>query len=185
MHHYPNSMEEVNVKLMIKKITLIGMTLVMLLGCESSLESVKIHIVKSKFAFAQSDSTAISDFPPRGISADRSNYESAQISERRFMRMDDTVSVDRNAEPIAIIKPIYPLEAKKRYMEGTVWLRLWIGKEGTVRRAKVEESSDVIFNEQALIAGMNSTFSPAQKNDVPIEVSVFLPFHFKFSNVQK
>ncbi|MFZ4619635.1 MAG: energy transducer TonB [Bacteroidota bacterium] len=104
--------------------------------------------------------------------------------ERRFIVAGDTLSVDLDAVPMIIVKPVYPEEAKRRYMEGTVWLRLWVTTQGTVRRARVEESTDVIFNESALQAGMSCTFTPAKVGISPVEVSVYIPYNYKLSDTQ-
>ncbi len=148
-------------------------------GCGGMSEVLNIRIVNSKHAFVLSDSLAVGEYPPRGLTVERNDGLTVQTTDRRFFRANDTTSVDRNAEPKKIISPKYPDDAKKRFMEGTVWLRLWITKEGHVKRARVEESTDVIFNESALTAGMNCIFSPAVKNNTPIDVSVYLPFHYK------
>ena len=170
---------EVGFMKMIKVVILTGCLLGLYSGCSGTSEVANIRIVNSKHAFVSSDSLTVGEYPPRGMNVERKDGLSVQTTDRRFFRAEDTISVDRNAEPKLIISPKYPDDAKKRFMEGTVWLRLWVTKEGHVKRARVEESTDVIFNESALTAGMNCIYSPAIKNNIPIDVSVYQPFHFK------
>lgn len=151
---------------------------ILLCGCGSSSEAVKTKIVRSKLAFLESEKRPIEEFPPHGVLQNGMEADPL-LTERRFYNPKDTIVVEKGAELVDAFTPEYPAEAQTRYMEGTVWVRLWVTAEGTVKQARVEESTDVIFNESALNAGMNYRFKNAVKDQRPVQVSVFVPIHYK------
>ena len=91
----------------------------------------------------------------------------------------DFVPVEYAPRPIKIATPNYPEEARVNKLEGEVWVKMWIDEQGNVQFARILKSSNNIFNEQALIAGINSRFRPAVMNKKPFAVWVSIPFKFK------
>jgi TonB family protein len=53
-----------------------------------------------------------------------------------------------------------------------------VTKEGTVRQAIVVKSSNAIFDEAAVKAALEWTFTPAIMNNGPVAVWVTVPFRF-------
>ncbi|KAA0224304.1 energy transducer TonB [bacterium] len=86
-------------------------------------------------------------------------------------------------EPVAIKKPspTYPEIARKAGLEGTVWLKVWVDKEGKVRKAVVQKSDAEIFNQPAIDAATQWVFTPALQQNGPVAVWISIPFRFKLS----
>lgn len=77
------------------------------------------------------------------------------------------------------IAPNYPEIARKAGVEGTVWVKLWITKEGKVKKVEIVKSDNTLFNEAALEAASKWTFTPGIMNNMPIAVWVTVPFKFQ------
>jgi TonB family protein len=82
-------------------------------------------------------------------------------------------------EPIRRVAPKYPEAANKAELEGTVWVRIWVDKQGKARKAVVMKSDADIFNQPAIDAAMQWIFSPAMMKNGPVSVWVELPFNFR------
>ena len=84
-------------------------------------------------------------------------------------------------EPVAIkkVNPAYPEIARRAGVEGTVWMKVWVDKEGKVRRAEVLKSDADIFNQPAVDAAIQWVFTPALMKSGPVSVWVSIPFRFK------
>lgn len=90
-------------------------------------------------------------------------------------------------EPVAIkqVQPKYPDLAIRAEIEGTVYLKVWVDKEGKVRKAVVLKSDAEIFNQPAMDAATQWVFTPALQQKRPIDVWVAIPFRFRLKDVQK
>jgi len=93
--------------------------------------------------------------------------------------LPDFVPVEKQPEPIQSPRAAYPIQAVNEKIEGTVWVKMWVDEQGIPRLATVLESSNKIFNQPALIAGMNWIFRPAQMEGKPVAVYVSIPFKFR------
>ena len=93
----------------------------------------------------------------------------------------DFVPVERQPEIVLQVKPAYPELALRANLEGTVWVKLWVDKIGHVREARVLKSDADIFNDAAIAAGKQFTFTPAYMNNGPVAVWVSLPFRFRLT----
>ena len=82
-------------------------------------------------------------------------------------------------EPIRRVTPKYPDPARKTELEGTVWVRIWVDKQGKARKAVVMKSDAEIFNQPATDAAMQWIFSPAMMKNGPVSVWVEIPFNFR------
>lgn len=84
-------------------------------------------------------------------------------------------------EPVALVDPapVYPEIAVRAGLEGTVYVKMWVGRDGSVKRADVVKSTSEFFNESALAAAHRWTFSPAIMNQTPVSVWVTVPFRFR------
>lgn len=77
-------------------------------------------------------------------------------------------------------RPSYPASARRRGDEGTVYVRLLIGKNGQIASVALHKSSGFDSLDSAALEGVQSwRFSPALKNGEPIEKSVILPVRFQ------
>jgi protein TonB len=86
-------------------------------------------------------------------------------------------------EPVAIkqVKPTYPEIALRAGIEGTVYVKMWVDKEGKVRKVVILKSDAEIFNQPSIDAGMQFVFTPAIMQKGPVSVWVAFPFKFKLT----
>ena len=76
--------------------------------------------------------------------------------------------------------PEYPLLARRRNLEGVVWLRVHVAPNGTVRKVSLEKTSGhELLDRSAQNAVRNWTFMPAMRAGVPVECQVKVPVHFQ------
>ncbi len=90
------------------------------------------------------------------------------------------VAVEKEPVVIKKVDPAYPELAMKAGLEGKVWVKIWVDREGRAHKAEVLKSTAEIFNEAALAAAMQFVFVPAYMNGGPVPVWVSIPFTFKF-----
>ena len=98
---------------------------------------------------------------------------------------DKSVTIDSaEAERMLIHKeyPQYPELAIRAGLEGTVVVRLWIGRDGSVRKAFILKSSAEIFNEPTLKAAEKLLFRPAACDGTAISVWATMPIRFKLTD---
>jgi len=83
-------------------------------------------------------------------------------------------------EPVVIkkIEPAYPEIAQKAGLEGTVYAKLWITKEGKVKEVVIMKSDSEIFNETVIAAAKQWIFTPAMMKNGPVAVWLAVPFNF-------
>ncbi|MGE3063776.1 MAG: energy transducer TonB [bacterium] len=75
----------------------------------------------------------------------------------------------------------YPEAAKKMGIEGKVYLRIVVEKDGKVSSVEVIKSDNIILNDAAVEAVKNAIFSPAMARDLPVRCVVTLPIMFKLT----
>lgn len=95
------------------------------------------------------------------------------------------VAYEDAPNPIKQVMPKYPDIALRAELEGTVYVNLWVTKEGNVKKAKVVKSDAEVFNQAAIDAGMQWVFTPALQQKRPVAVWVTVPFKFRLKDVQK
>jgi protein TonB len=93
----------------------------------------------------------------------------------------DYVPYEKAPEPIKQVTPKYPDLATRAGLEGTVWVKIWVDKEGKARKAVVLKSDAEIFNQPAVDAAMQWVFTPAMMKNGPVSVWVSIPFRFKLT----
>ncbi|MBI3189480.1 MAG: energy transducer TonB [Ignavibacteriales bacterium] len=90
----------------------------------------------------------------------------------------DFVPVEKSPVPVKQIPPEYPDIAKRAGVQGTVWVKCLVDKEGKVKKAVVMKSDAEIFNEPAIQAALQWVFTPAIMNNGPVAVWAAIPFRF-------
>ena len=88
------------------------------------------------------------------------------------------VPVEKLPVPVKTVVPEYPELARRAGLEGTVFVKIWVDKEGKPRKALVIKSDAEIFNQPAIEAAMKFVFTPAIMNNGPVAVWVSIPFKF-------
>lgn len=91
----------------------------------------------------------------------------------------DYVPYEKPPEAVKQVQPKYPDLATRAGLEGTVWVKIWVDKEGKPKKAVVQKSDAEIFNQPATEAAMGWIFTPAMMKNGPVSVWVSIPFRFK------
>ena len=112
------------------------------------------------------------------------------------MRIEQDIQIDPDAEPgidefvpvekppqiVKRVIPLYPPMAMRAGLEGTVYVKILVDKDGKPKKAVVIKSTTEIFNEAAVDAAMQFIFTPAVMNNGPVKVWVAVPFKFKLKD---
>lgn len=93
----------------------------------------------------------------------------------------DFVAFEKAPEVVKQVAPKYPELARRAGMEGTVFVRVWVDKEGKVRKVEIQKSDAEIFNQPAIEAAEQMIFTPAVQGGSPVSVWVAMPFKFKLN----
>jgi len=91
----------------------------------------------------------------------------------------DFVPCEKFPEIVVRATPVYPELAIRANLEGKVWVNILVDKQGKVKNAIIAKSNQEIFNEAALKAAMQYSFTPALQNNKPVAVWVVIPFKFE------
>ena len=85
-------------------------------------------------------------------------------------------------KPVIIKRGIleYPKVALKAGIEGTVHLKVLVGKDGNVEQAAAVKGKE-IFYKAALQAVHQYRFKPARQNDRPVKVYLVMPIRFRIN----
>jgi periplasmic protein TonB len=91
----------------------------------------------------------------------------------------DVVLYEKGPEIVTRVIPVYPDIALRAGIDGRVWVKIWVDKQGRARKAIVTSRENEIFHEAALDAAMQFVFTPAIMNGNPVSVWVSIPFSFR------
>jgi periplasmic protein TonB len=94
----------------------------------------------------------------------------------------DFVPVEKEPVVVKKVEPRYPELAMRAGLEGKVWVKIWVDKEGKPKQVVVLKSDAEIFNEPAIEAAKQFVFTPAYMNNGPVSVWVSIPFRFKLAD---
>jgi len=93
----------------------------------------------------------------------------------------DFVPYEKEPTVVKKVEPKYPEIALRAGLEGNVFLKVWVTKEGKVREAVIIKSDAEIFNQAAKDAAMQWVFTPAVMQKGPVAVWVSIPFRFRLT----
>ncbi|HUN64803.1 MAG TPA: TonB family protein [Bacteroidota bacterium] len=93
----------------------------------------------------------------------------------------DFVPVEKQPVPVKTVQPTYPEIARRANVEGVVWVKILVDKEGKAKKAVIAKSDADIFNDPALEAAKQWVFTPAMMNNGPVAVWAVIPFRFKLN----
>jgi len=129
------------------------------------LQTLPKKIVETEDASKASDPLFISSFDDTSI-----NYSE-----------DNTIYTIYETPPVLIntISVEYPLIATKLGLEGKVFLKIIVEKDGKVSSVEVLKSDNQIFDDYAVRAGRAMIFTPAMTRDMPIRCVVTIPIVFR------
>ena len=95
--------------------------------------------------------------------------------------MNEFVPVEKYPQIVKQVLPIYPELAKRAGVEGSVYVKVLVSKEGKPLKAVVIKSDSDVFNKPAIDAAMQYLFTPAIQHKAPVMVWVVVPFKFKLN----
>jgi protein TonB len=98
--------------------------------------------------------------------------------------MDEFIPVEKPPQIVRKAMPQYPEMAVRAGLEGVVWVKILVDKEGKPQKAVVIKSSAELFNDPAIAAAMQFLFTPAVMNQGPVKVWVSIPFRFQLKDVR-
>jgi len=78
---------------------------------------------------------------------------------------------------IAEVAPVYPDAARQAGIEGLVFVRALVGKDGSVEQAEILKGAELL-QQAALDAAYATKFTPAVQNDMPVKCWVQMSFRF-------
>jgi TonB family protein len=97
--------------------------------------------------------------------------------------MNMFLPLSKMPEIVSQAQPYYPSEAKKAGIEGTVYVKVLLSKEGMVIRATVIKSASEILNKSAVDAALKYVFTPAlDKDNLPTFHWYVIPILFKLEH---
>jgi len=89
------------------------------------------------------------------------------------------IPYEERPEFIKRVEPEYPTLGREAEIEGTVGLMIYVGADGHVKNVVVTQPMDIsAFNQSAVEAAYQCTFTPAKMSGSPIGVWIALPMHF-------
>lgn len=109
------------------------------------------------------------------------DLDNVEIAETDYIPSEEEfVPTENAAEPIQTVSPIYPPSAQNAGLEGTVWIKSLIYKDGSIRESKVHKSSGVeSLDRAALETAAKWVFKPGIQNGKPITMWVAYKIVFK------
>jgi protein TonB len=119
------------------------------------------------------------------VDANAGGSGGAQIEQD--LKIDDDVAppdfVPYEKEPTVIkkVEPKYPDLALRAGLEGNVFVKVWVDKEGKVRKVVLLKSDAPIFEDAAIAAAKQWVFTPAVMQKGPVSVWVSIPFRFRLT----
>jgi periplasmic protein TonB len=91
----------------------------------------------------------------------------------------DFVPFEKEPAIVHRIEPAYPDAARAAGIEGSVFAKLWIDKEGKVKDVVILKTPSELFNPAVVEAAKQWIFTPAVMNSGP--VAVWFPVRFTFN----
>lgn len=114
-----------------------------------------------------------------------SNTGNSEIQIKEDIRVDEEpdinafIPVEKYPAPVKTVQPAYPEIAKRAGVEGKVYVKALVDREGKVKKAVIFKSDAEVFNQSALDATYQWVFTPAIMNNGPVPVWVVVPFNFQ------
>lgn len=97
----------------------------------------------------------------------------------------DLLQVDVMPTLISRKDPHYPETALKAGIEGMVYVKILVGTDGKPMQVDVVKSDAEVLNAAAVDAAKQFVFTPASKDNKPVDVWVTVPFKFKLAPGKK
>jgi protein TonB len=130
--------------------------------------------------------TEMSSAPSPAMEAIGEGGSNVQISqditiEEELPGIDEFIPIEKEPQVVVRAVPEYPEMARRAGMEGKVWVKMLVDKDGTVLKAVVVKSTAAILDNAAIEAAKRFKFTPAYMNNGPVRVWVAIPFRFQLN----
>jgi TonB family protein len=103
----------------------------------------------------------------------------AKSADAEYPGVDDFVAVDEQAAIVKRAPTTYPELATKARIEGNVYLKVLIDKDGKAKKAVVFKTDADVFNEAAIESAMKSSYTAAVSDGKPVAFWLVVPYSFK------
>ena len=97
---------------------------------------------------------------------------------------DTFIAVEKDPVIVKSVVPEYPPLALKAGLEGRVFVKMWVDRQGKVREVRVIKTNNDIFNDASVEAAKQFVFTPAYMNNGPVSVWVAMPFRFRLTGTK-
>lgn len=94
------------------------------------------------------------------------------------LEVEELWMVEREPKVVRKVLPVYPDSARMALIEGKVFARVLVGREGRVEHID-RISGPLVFHREVASAARAWEFTPAVQNDRAVKVWVSLPFAFE------
>lgn len=157
----------------------------------NSRRTISLHLVFVCFAFsflgcASKKTSSVSNETRLAIAADSATGTKVPFMLNNPHNPDpnDVVLVDERPVPTKVPRPVYPEAAGKDRIEGSVWVKVLIGRDGKVWAAEIAQASgkNVGFEASALEAAKKTTWRPAMLTGQPVSLWVTYEIRFQLKN---
>jgi periplasmic protein TonB len=129
--------------------------------------------------------TELSQQSAPAIDQSSSSTGAAQIEQDLKIDEDapppDFVPYEKEPTVVKRVEPKYPDLALRAGLEGNVFVKVWVDKEGKVRKVVLLKSDAPIFEDAAIGAAKQWVFTPAVMQKGPVSVWVSIPFRFRLT----
>jgi len=90
--------------------------------------------------------------------------------------------VEKEPQVVESALPVYPELARKANLEGTVYVKVLVGKDGRPVKATAIKFDSEIFVQPSIYAAMKFVFTPGLQHKSPVMVWTTIPFKFRLNN---
>jgi TonB family protein len=94
------------------------------------------------------------------------------------------VHTDQSAVLIQKIMPIYPQAELQNKIEGHVFAKVWVTKNGAIKQTIIIKSQGRNFEKATIEAIKQWRFKPALVNDKPVDIWIVVGFYFRLSGIE-
>lgn len=148
--------------------------------------ATKLVVENPKQSLSQKHITNATSAPPTNIESDitqkSTTFKTTKKPEEKNILIEepppDFVPFEKEPRIVKRVQPIYPEIARKDNIEGTVWVKIWVTKEGKAKKAIIQKSESDILDQAAIDAAMQFVFTPATIKNEPVDVWMSIPFKF-------
>ncbi len=135
--------------------------------------------IATQTEMSQSIAPVIQDIEEENIVIQAPEEENIQIGDDALPPPDAFVPFETPPAAVTRVQPEYPELARKAGIEGTVYIKILVDKEGKVRDAILLRGVGAGLDEAALEAVRKWVYTPAIQNSRPVAVWVAQPVNFR------